>query len=63
MPPLTADDIVYAAGGPAMVEKARKQSEIAGARFYADPFVASTPSKNADATGFERLARIFGAAR
>jgi NAD(P)H-flavin reductase/ferredoxin len=63
MPPLSADDIVYAAGGPAMVEKARKQSEIAGARFYADPFVASTPSKNTDATGFERLARIFGAAR
>lgn len=39
LPPLSAEDIVYAAGAPAMVEKAALLAKTKGARFYADPFV------------------------
>lgn len=39
LPPLAAEDIVYAAGAPAMVEKAAALARTVGARFYADPFV------------------------
>ncbi|MCB1339457.1 MAG: 2Fe-2S iron-sulfur cluster binding domain-containing protein [Maritimibacter sp.] len=63
--PLSADDIVYAAGGPRMVTRAEEQAEAAGARFYADPFSAAAPavSSNPFANGIERVARVFGAAR
>lgn len=61
MPVLTANDIVYAAGGPRMVEKARDLAEHAGARFYADPFSASGAAGPAPG-GLMRVARILGAA-
>lgn len=38
VPPLTAGDIVYAAGAPAMVDAVGKQAHAAHATFYADPF-------------------------
>lgn len=38
LPALAAGDIVYAAGSPALVDKAGALSEAAGAKFYADPF-------------------------
>jgi NAD(P)H-flavin reductase/ferredoxin len=63
MPTLTADDIVFAAGGPRMVERARAQAEQAGARFYADPFSPAAPPQKSSALGFERMARVFGRAR
>lgn len=61
MPPLTSDDIVYAAGGPRMVEKARELAEAAGARFYADPFSASGAAAPPQ-SGLLRMARFLGAA-
>lgn len=38
LPALTADDIVYSAGAPALVEAIGVASRRAGAAFYADPF-------------------------
>ena len=38
LPPLMADDIVYGAGAPALVEAVGAASRRAGAVFYADPF-------------------------
>ncbi|MEO8241181.1 MAG: 2Fe-2S iron-sulfur cluster binding domain-containing protein [bacterium] len=63
MPPLSANDIVFAAGGPRMVNKARAHAEEAGARFYADPFAPASRSGTATATGFRRFAQMFGGAR
>ncbi len=62
MPALTSDDIVYAAGSPRMVNKAREQAEVVGARFYADPFSPAAPAKPDAANWVERVGRIFGAA-
>jgi NAD(P)H-flavin reductase len=38
MPPLMADDIVYSAGAPAMVEAITRLAAEAGAKCYSDPF-------------------------
>ncbi|MGO4854056.1 2Fe-2S iron-sulfur cluster-binding protein [Phaeovulum sp. W22_SRMD_FR3] len=63
MPVLTAEDTVFAAGGPRMVERARVQAEAAGARFYADPFSPAPQPDRAPAYGLARLTRAFGRAR
>jgi NAD(P)H-flavin reductase len=62
MPVLTADDIVFAAGSPRMVEKAREKAEFAGARFYADAFSPQVASKAGASTGLGRISRLFGRA-
>lgn len=41
IPALAADDLVYAAGAPAMVEAVRRIAALAGADCHADPFTAS----------------------
>lgn len=41
MPTLEPDDIVYAAGGPAIVDAVRARADQADATFYSDPFHAS----------------------
>jgi 3-phenylpropionate/trans-cinnamate dioxygenase ferredoxin reductase subunit len=46
MPPLDADDIVYACGAPAMVEAAKAAAAAAGAACYADPFVPNVDSRD-----------------
>jgi NAD(P)H-flavin reductase/ferredoxin len=60
MPILSAEDIVFAAGGPRMVEKARDLAERAGARFYADAFSTKISANSAAPRGLERAARFFG---
>ena len=40
MPELTANDVVYTAGAPAMTEAIAKLAKAAGARCYTDPFVS-----------------------
>jgi 3-phenylpropionate/trans-cinnamate dioxygenase ferredoxin reductase subunit len=40
MPELTANDVVYTAGAPAMTEAIAKIAKAAGARCYTDPFVS-----------------------
>jgi NAD(P)H-flavin reductase/ferredoxin len=63
MPALTPDDVVFAAGSPRMVEKARERARLAGARFYADAFTSQSGSRPGAAapTGLGRLARLFAA--
>ncbi|MBV7407799.1 2Fe-2S iron-sulfur cluster binding domain-containing protein [Maritimibacter sp. DP1N21-5] len=58
---LSSSDVVYAAGGPRMVERARDLAEDAGARFYADPFLPSPRSDPSSAFGL--VSRVFSAAR
>ncbi len=43
LPSIAADDIVYAAGGPALVDSVGERAEAAGATFYADPFEPTAP--------------------
>ena len=62
VPALSDSDIVFAAGSPQMVEEARRKAEIAGARFYADPFTPSAPPAPNLAGGLKRVARFFGSA-
>lgn len=38
LPPLTADDVVFAAGAPAMVNEVAQMASAAGAKCYSDPF-------------------------
>ncbi len=61
MPALNPDDVVFAAGSPRMVEKAREKAKIVGARFYADAFTPQGASRPAASTGLGRLARLFAA--
>jgi 3-phenylpropionate/trans-cinnamate dioxygenase ferredoxin reductase subunit len=49
LPPLTAADIVYAAGAPAMVKAVAEIARAAGAKCYSDPFEAG--SSGAGASG------------
>jgi NAD(P)H-flavin reductase len=42
LPQLTPDDVVYAAGAPAMTDSVAGIARAAGARCYTDPFVAET---------------------
>jgi NAD(P)H-flavin reductase len=48
---INANDTIYAAGAPAMVEAVTRMAAVAGAQCYADPFTAST-------TGHSFLARL-----
>jgi 3-phenylpropionate/trans-cinnamate dioxygenase ferredoxin reductase subunit len=59
MPALTENDIVFAAGGPRMVEQARTQAQSAGARFYADPFTTAAPVPFRAANGLRRMAELL----
>lgn len=45
MPALQPSDIVYACGGPGMVEAIREKTSAAGAAFYADPFVSQSAER------------------
>lgn len=45
LPPLRAQDTVYACGAPEMVEAVKAQALAADAAFYADPFYAAAPAK------------------
>jgi hypothetical protein len=40
LPQLSPDDVVYAAGAPAMTDSVARMAKAAGARCYTDPFVA-----------------------
>jgi hypothetical protein len=42
-PPISAGDVVHAAGAPAMVERLAIQARTAGAVLHADPFTPSPP--------------------
>jgi 3-phenylpropionate/trans-cinnamate dioxygenase ferredoxin reductase subunit len=44
MPELTADDVIYAAGAPGMVEGVGAMARAAGACCYVDPFAPAAPS-------------------
>jgi NAD(P)H-flavin reductase len=44
LPNLSPNDVVYAAGAPAMTERAARIAKAAGAKYYTDPFVASATS-------------------
>lgn len=44
LPPLAADDIVYAAGGPRLVDAVATRATAAGAAFFADPFEPAGPT-------------------
>ncbi|MBO0764620.1 MAG: 2Fe-2S iron-sulfur cluster binding domain-containing protein [Hyphomicrobiaceae bacterium] len=46
LPRLTANDIVYAAGAPRMVDEVARVAEAARAMFYCDPFEASGQGKD-----------------
>lgn len=43
LPRFLSDDIVYAAGAPALVEGVAETAEAAGATFYSDPFEPAAP--------------------
>jgi NAD(P)H-flavin reductase/ferredoxin len=45
LPALVADDIVYAAGAPQMVDVVKQMAEASGATWYADPFVPNSDGR------------------
>jgi hypothetical protein len=45
LPPLTATDLVYAAGSPRLVEAVSRAAARVDAEFYADPFLPGSPSQ------------------
>jgi NAD(P)H-flavin reductase/ferredoxin len=56
LPNLSPDDVVYAAGAPAMTESVARMAKAAGARCYTDPFVPN--AKPPDQTTL--MARLTG---
>src|SRR5262249_45560359 len=46
MPILSPGDIVYTAGPPAMTAHVAEIAKVSGARCYADPFAASSESRD-----------------
>jgi 3-phenylpropionate/trans-cinnamate dioxygenase ferredoxin reductase subunit len=48
LPPLTGDDIVYAAGAPAMVDAVATVVRDAGSTFYSDPFEPNPQSSGSN---------------
>lgn len=62
LPPLTPDDVVYAAGAPAMTDSVARMARAAGARCYTDPFVAET-SLPGQASMVRRLTGWFNEAK
>lgn len=63
LPALTADDVVYGAGAPALVEAVGAAARHAGAAFYADPFhVVHTGAPPRETPGLIERARAWLAA-
>jgi 3-phenylpropionate/trans-cinnamate dioxygenase ferredoxin reductase subunit len=56
LPPLSADDVVYASGAPIMTDAVARMARSAGATCYTDPFVPS--ARTGESTGL--IDRIFG---
>jgi NAD(P)H-flavin reductase/ferredoxin len=56
LPPLSTSDVVYAAGGPATVNKAVRIAESAGAAYFTDPFLPAA-AENDGATLLSRTAK------
>jgi len=56
LPTLSAEDLVYAAGAPAMTEAVAQFAQAAGARCYTDPF--SPNDSDGESSGL--MARFFG---
>jgi len=56
LPPLSKSDVIYAAGGPTMVEKTLRLAELAGATCFTDPFLPAEAGNDGD-TFFARTAR------
>src|SRR5207237_7243492 len=42
LPHLSADDVIYTAGAPAMTDSVAQMAKAAGARCYTDPFVSES---------------------
>ena len=64
LPNLSPDDLVYVSGAPAMTAQVAKIAKAAGAKCYADPFLANETSKeqNTLVRSLGRLARSPGRA-
>jgi len=57
LPPLSADDVVYASGAPMMTDEVARISRAAGATCYTDPFIPNArPAESA-----KLIERLFGA--
>jgi NAD(P)H-flavin reductase len=56
LPPLSTNDVVYAAGGPATVKETVRIAESAGAAYFTDPFLPAADG-NGDATLLSRTAK------
>jgi 3-phenylpropionate/trans-cinnamate dioxygenase ferredoxin reductase subunit len=56
LPELSADDVVYTAGAPAMTDSVARIARAAGARCYADPFVSNVRTEEAPSL----MARLTG---
>jgi 3-phenylpropionate/trans-cinnamate dioxygenase ferredoxin reductase subunit len=58
LPALSADDVVYAAGAPAMIEAVTRIAGAAGAKLFADPFEPASNSESGTNL-FARAAQWF----
>jgi NAD(P)H-flavin reductase len=58
LPALRPDDIIYACGGPKMVDAAKEKAMAVGAEFYADPFIAQGGGQ--DNMVFKAVNRVTG---
>jgi len=56
LPPLSADDVVYASGAPMMTDEVARVARAAGATCYTDPFIANAKAPES-AKLIERLFR------
>lgn len=59
LPPLSRNDTVYAAGGPAMVKEAVRIAESAGAACFTDPFLPAAAGGDGGDTFLARSAKWF----
>ena len=50
LPPLTRDDVIYAAGAPVMIDRVAAAASSVGASFYSDPFEPSATDETATLT-------------
>jgi 3-phenylpropionate/trans-cinnamate dioxygenase ferredoxin reductase subunit len=59
LPTLSANDVVYTSGAPAMTDTVAKMARAAGARCYTDPFVqdARPAEKPKAPTGLSMMLR------
>jgi NAD(P)H-flavin reductase/ferredoxin len=63
LPPLNNEDIVYACGGPGMVEAAAHVARQAGAKCYSDPFAPAQTESESFAWARRLLASASGTSR